>query len=147
MRDGAEIAFVEVKTRRGETAGRAEEAATLAEDALGRFPGDPKVQLAAGEEEEPVIVTAGALRVAARFNRNALGSKNQRSDGRISIAQLVGFGSGARKAHLALLQVGNDVCTPVQPDCASCPLVPWCQSADPLESRDQESEPAQGALL
>ena len=105
------------------------------------------VQLAAGEEEEPVIVTAGALRVAARFNRNALGSKNQRSDGRISIAQLVGFGSGARKAHLALLQVGNDVCTPVQPDCASCPLVPWCQSADPLESRDQESEPAQGALL
>lgn len=39
--------------------GRAEEAATLAEDALGRFPGDPKVQLAAGDAFVAAAYKAG----------------------------------------------------------------------------------------
>lgn len=87
------------------------------------------VQLVTGKGEEPVIVTAGALRVATRFDGNSLGLKNQRSDGRISIAKLIGFGPHARKAQLALLELATDVCTPAQPDCPSCPLMNWCQSA------------------
>lgn len=87
------------------------------------------VQLVTGTDEEPVIVTAGALRVASRFDRNSLGQKNQRSDGRISIAKMVGFGADARRAQVALLELGSGVCTPTRPDCPNCPLVDWCQSA------------------
>lgn len=78
--------------------------------------------------EEPVIVTAGAVRVAARFQANSLGRKNQHSDGRIAIAKMVGFGPNARSGQLAVLELGTDVCTPRRPSCGACPLGAWCQS-------------------
>lgn len=87
-------------------------------------------QLAGIEGEEPVVVSSGALRVAARLQRNQLGRKNQYSDGRIAIARLIGYGPGARSAQLALLELGTDVCLPVRPKCGECALRPWCRSAD-----------------
>jgi len=86
-------------------------------------------QLAGIEGEEPVVVTAGAMRVATRMHKNQLGRKNQNSDGRIAIAKLVGFGPDARSAQLALLELGSDVCLPSRPRCGNCPLRPWCRSA------------------
>lgn len=86
-------------------------------------------QLAGHGGEEPVVVTAGALRVAARFEGNQAGRKNQNSAGRIAIAKMVGYGPGARSAQLALLELGKDVCLPAGPRCADCPLTMWCLSA------------------
>ena len=86
-------------------------------------------QLAGSEGEEPVVVTSGALRVATRMQRNSLGRKNRNSAGRIAIARLVGYGSDARCAQLALLELGTDVCQPTRPKCSECPLSSWCLSA------------------
>jgi DNA (cytosine-5)-methyltransferase 1 len=86
-------------------------------------------QLAGGDGEEPVVVTSGALRVSTRFQRNSLGKKNQNSDGRIAIANLVGYGPDARSAQLGLLELGTDVCQPSRPKCSECPLTSWCLSA------------------
>jgi DNA (cytosine-5)-methyltransferase 1 len=86
-------------------------------------------QLAGGDGEEPVVVTAGGLRVSTRFQRNSLGKKNQNSDGRIAIAKLVGYGPDARSAQLGLLELGADVCQPTRPKCSECPLSRWCLSA------------------
>lgn len=83
-------------------------------------------QLVGSGGEEPVVVTAGALRVSTRFQRNSLGRKNQNSDGRIAIAKLVGYGPDASSAHLALLELGTDVCQPTRPNCTVCPLTSWC---------------------
>lgn len=91
-------------------------------------------QLAARSGEEPIVVTAGALRVATRFHKNALGRKNQRTAGRIAIARMVGFGASARSAQLALLQLGDDVCQPLKPKCSHCPLAKMCQSSTSNDS-------------
>jgi len=79
--------------------------------------------------EEPVIVTTGALRVAARFHGNSLGRMNQKTNGRIDIARMVGYGANARVAQLGLLEVGADICKPGIPSCSECPLVSWCLTA------------------
>ena len=84
--------------------------------------------LASEGGEEPVVVTSGALRVANRFSDNAMGRKNQRSDGRIAIARMIGFGPRARQAQLALLELGATVCTPAKPACDACPLAADCSS-------------------
>ncbi|TDC52008.1 DNA (cytosine-5-)-methyltransferase [Jiangella ureilytica] len=90
-------------------------------------------QLVAGKDgEEPVVVTYGALRVATRFQRNSLGRKNQYSDGRISIAKMIGYGRDARSAQLGLLELGTDVCLPLRPKCNECPLKAQCLYADSL---------------
>jgi DNA (cytosine-5)-methyltransferase 1 len=86
------------------------------------------VRLVTSGGEEPVVVTAGALRVATRFQANSLGRKNQNSDGRIAIAKMIGFGPNANSAQLALLELGTDVCTPSRPRCGQCPLTAWCRS-------------------
>jgi DNA (cytosine-5)-methyltransferase 1 len=84
--------------------------------------------LAAAEGEEPVVATVGALRLANRFHRSPRGHMNQKSDGRIAIARTIGFGPDSRAAHLAVLELGNDVCLPARPRCDLCPLSAWCRS-------------------
>jgi DNA (cytosine-5)-methyltransferase 1 len=86
--------------------------------------------LAADDAEEPIVVTGGALRVAARFEDNQLGRKNLNSAGRLAIAALVGYGPDARSAQLALVELGTDICLPVRPRCSECPLRSWCRSVD-----------------
>ena len=81
------------------------------------------------ENEEPVIPTSGALRVAGRF---FLGNErwltNRHSEGRIAVARLVGYGIDSRAAHLGLIELASTVCTPKAPDCAACPLQRRCKS-------------------
>ena len=80
------------------------------------------------EGEEPIIATAGALRVAGRFE---LGRErwltNRNTDGRLAIGQLVGFADKSRRAHLGLITLGATTCTPKAPACEKCPLREWCR--------------------
>lgn len=96
-------------------------------------------QLISGDGEEPVIFTSGAHRVIERFHKNPLAGKNLRSDGRLAIGRMVGYGTKARFAHLGLLEVGNDICTPTAPACERCPLASWCLSREELRT-DLEPE-------
>jgi DNA (cytosine-5)-methyltransferase 1 len=89
--------------------------------------------LARSDGEEPVIVSAGALRVATRFHRNSMGRKNQYTEGRIAIGRMVGYGPDARLAQLALLELGADTCRPVRPKCGQCPLAGWCRSRNDFD--------------
>ncbi len=75
------------------------------------------------EGEEPVIATAGALRVAGRYiEGNDRWLTNRNSDGRIAVARLIGFAKNSRQAQLGLIELGNRICTPKRPDCRACPL-------------------------
>ena len=84
--------------------------------------------IVASEGEEPIVVTAGALRVSARVN-NTLARVNRNTDGRIAIARLVGYGPDSRAAHLGLIELGATLCKPTMADCGDCPLSRVCSSA------------------
>lgn len=86
--------------------------------------------------ESPTITSAALLRVAARFFGSDVDVTNKGTDGRISIARLIG-GSvfdetplASRVAHLALIEIGNSVCTSKNPLCMDCPLSGGCSYAD-----------------
>lgn len=85
--------------------------------------------MVSSEGEEPVLATAGAQRVAARFNANTRWRMNRNSDGRIAVARMVGYGLDSRAAHLGLIELGESVCLPTRADCGVCPLREWCRSA------------------
>ena len=104
-----------------------EELASLVAQGLVRRTSGDLAMIAFSELEEPVVATAGALRVGARFNRSLSWRRN--TDGRIALARLVGYGTDSRAAHLGLIELGSTVCTPTKPDCGSCPLNQWCLSA------------------
>ena len=80
--------------------------------------------------DDPVLVTPGTLRVAARFSGRPVDLVNKNSDGRLEIARLVGGliedPEIARRALLALMDLANSCCTRDQPSCRSCPLQVWC---------------------
>lgn len=81
-------------------------------------------------DEEPVIATTGALRVAGRFFQGTdRWLRNRNSEGRLAVAKLIGNATSSRSAQLAILEIGNRVCTPKRPDCESCPLSEWCTAA------------------
>ena len=82
-----------------------------------------------GKSEEPVIVAKGILRVTSRFQGTDTESRNKQSDGRISIARLLGLNENSRSAHLALFELGRTVCVSEGPRCSSCPLQRWCEYA------------------
>jgi DNA (cytosine-5)-methyltransferase 1 len=81
------------------------------------------------DDEDPVIATQSALRVAARFIGEPVDRQNKRSNGRMAIARLIGVGETGERAHLALLELGERVCTPQAPSCGECPLQAWCVEA------------------
>lgn len=78
------------------------------------------------KSEEPVIVAKGVLRVTTRFQGVDTESRNKLSDGRLSIARMLGLNEHARQAHLALFELGRTVCTPEFPNCSICPLQKKC---------------------
>jgi len=90
------------------------------------------------DAEDPVIASFGVLRVAARFQGIPVDRENKLSHGRIAIARMVGGDDASHEAHLALIELANGICGPGQPDCAHCPLEPWCVEA--------VSRPVQSAL-
>lgn len=106
-----------------------EELASLVARGLVRRTSAELAMIAFSEGEEPVVATAGALRVAARFSANPLGRMNRNTDGRLAVARLLGYGIDSRAAHLGLVELGNTVCTPAEPDCEACPLNQRCLSA------------------
>jgi DNA (cytosine-5)-methyltransferase 1 len=76
--------------------------------------------------DEPVLAAKGVLRVARRFQANAVDRKNKLTDGRMAVARMVGFGANARDAHLGLIELANSLCRPENPLCSQCPLSAHC---------------------
>ena len=88
--------------------------------------------VAVGDEdasEEPVIVTKGTLRSVARIVGDAVDRKNRLTDGRLAIARTIGYGASSREAHLALMEISNRICRPVEPLCVQCPANRICASS------------------
>jgi DNA (cytosine-5)-methyltransferase 1 len=79
--------------------------------------------------EEPVLVTKGVVRVAARYLGEAVDRRNKLTDGRLAVARLIGGGVRARDAHRALIELAASVCTPETPACHKCPLSATCATA------------------
>ncbi|MGY1663875.1 DNA (cytosine-5-)-methyltransferase [Geodermatophilus sp. SYSU D00705] len=92
----------------------------------------------AGDEasEEPVLSTKGVLRVAARVSGDNVDRKNRLTDGRMAVARMIGGGSNARAAHLALIEVAASICRPAEPLCDLCPLQKVCVSSRAEERRE-----------
>ncbi|WP_261568008.1 DNA cytosine methyltransferase [Frankia gtarii] len=75
---------------------------------------------------EPVLISKGVLRLAARHGGNDVDYHNRMSDGRLAVARFIGGPGTAREAHLALVALANSVCRPHDPICSQCPLAPSC---------------------
>ena len=87
--------------------------------------------VAPGPDEDPVIATAGTLRVAARFTRTPVDRRNSGTDGRIVLARMVGAEDRTSdNAFLALIEIAEAVCLTSKPACNSCPLREHCRSAE-----------------
>lgn len=85
------------------------------------------------ESEQPVIVTKGVLRVAARFTGEDVDRRNRLSDGRMAVARMIGYGEQSRRAHLALMELSSTACRPVDPECTVCPIALWCKADRTIE--------------
>ncbi len=110
-------------------------------------------QLVAGERDV-LFSERGVLRPVARYSGRPVDRANQRSDGRIEMARLVGVDEPdaeldilskprvekARLANLALLEIAQSICVPGIPHCGICPL------ADDCEYAKVSVEPRQGQL-
>lgn len=81
---------------------------------------------APGKDGHPIVVTSGALRVAARFQGEDGDFRNRRTDGRIATARMVGDGTRSRHAFLGLIELSRSVCLPKKPLCHECPLRKCC---------------------
>lgn len=79
--------------------------------------------------EEPVLITKGVLRVAARFWGEPVDRRNRMTDGRLAVACLIGGHNDARDAHLGLIELANTLCRPVDPLCRECPLAKYCKAS------------------
>lgn len=80
-------------------------------------------------DENPVIVNQPVLRVVARYRGDMSDRHNQRTDGRLGVAEMIGFGSQNGSAHLAILEIGRNICVGHDPDCSACPLTRECAFA------------------
>ena len=85
------------------------------------------VALADAEGNVDVLFSRrGVLRVVARFSGTTVDRVNQRSDGRVEVARMVGAGEDGRLANLAIVELARSVCDPADPECPECPLVSSC---------------------
>ena len=96
---------------------------------------DLAVRVVPGENEDPVLVGYGVLRLVARFHDEDVDQKNRMSDGRIAMMRMIGGGETSHAAHLALIELANGVCGPQLRQCADCPLVTMCVEAATERSR------------
>jgi DNA (cytosine-5)-methyltransferase 1 len=74
-----------------------------------------------------------ALRVAARLNASGSDVSNKLSQGRVDLLKLVGVGEEAALRMASIRLLGNSVCTPRGPNCATCPLSVHCASRAPAK--------------
>lgn len=87
------------------------------------------------ESDEPVLAAKGVLRVASRFEGEPVDRKNRLTDGRLSVARMVGGATNFRQAHLGLIELANSLCRPANPLCYQCPISDWCVSSVADEQR------------
>jgi DNA (cytosine-5)-methyltransferase 1 len=87
------------------------------------------------DSDEPVLATKGVLRVTSRFGGEPVDRKNRLTDGRLSVARMVGGAANFRQAHLGLIELANSLCRPVEPLCYECPISDWCVSSVADEQR------------
>lgn len=80
----------------------------------------------AESSEEPVVTTRGVLRVTSRFQSIPMERRNQLTDGRISVARMLGMSTSSRDAHLGLIEVAQAHCKIKNPLCSGCPLYSSC---------------------
>lgn len=83
-------------------------------------------------DAEPVLATKGVLRPVARYWGTDVDKVNTRTDGRLSVARMVGTEPTSQKAHLALIEIAQGVCSPDRPACLRCPLQQECVEAADL---------------
>jgi DNA (cytosine-5)-methyltransferase 1 len=89
----------------------------------------------ADDSEEPVLATKGVLRVTSRFAGEPVDRRNRLTDGRLSVARMVGGATNFRKAHLGLIELANSLCRPAEPLCFECPISDWCVASLADEQR------------
>jgi DNA (cytosine-5)-methyltransferase 1 len=86
--------------------------------------------VAPGMDEDPVVTTAGILRVAARFFNTQVDRRNSGTDGRIALARMIGAEDGTSDhAYLALVEISEVICVTSRPACNQCPLQKRCATA------------------
>jgi len=88
-----------------------------------------------GASEEPVIVSRSVLRPVARIVGEPVNRRNNRTDGRLALASIIGFGPDSRDAHLALVSIGAGLCHTVDPICTSCPASGFCSDSNQLQEQ------------
>jgi DNA (cytosine-5)-methyltransferase 1 len=90
------------------------------------------------DSDEPVLATKGVLRVTSRFGGEPVDRRNRLTDGRLSVARMVGGAANFRRAHVGLIELANSLCRPVDPLCYLCPLSDWCVSSAADEQRSAQ---------
>lgn len=97
------------------------------------------MELACPVDEEsgiPVLIPKGILRLTSRVEGVDIESRNKQTEGRLSVARMLGMNENSRDAHKAMIEIAQNVCTPVEPACYRCPLANMCESADVRETLD-----------
>lgn len=87
----------------------------------------PCVDKNGNKSEEPVIAVKGVLRITTRYQGFDTETRNRQSEGRLSVARMLGMTTDSREAHLALFELARTVCTPSTPFCSACPLESKCR--------------------
>ncbi|MCE9635631.1 MAG: DNA (cytosine-5-)-methyltransferase [Planctomycetes bacterium] len=82
-----------------------------------------------GLQDDGVLLTAGALRLAARFTGTQVHRKRSRSDGRMLLARILGVGADVPSLNAAIVLLGATTCTATSPRCSQCPLAADCAGA------------------
>lgn len=98
----------------------------------------PTADAEGNKSEEPVIVAKGILRITTRFQGVDTESRNKLSEGRLSVARMLGMNEHARSAHIALFELSRTVCTIENPACEICPLRRKCQKFGVVKDNAQK---------
>lgn len=78
------------------------------------------------KSEEPILATTGVVRLTTRFQSLPSERRNRQTDGRLSVARMLGLNEKSRAAHLGLMELSVSHCRIEKPVCESCPLSRMC---------------------
>lgn len=92
---------------------------------LGLRPAEERLYSLLVGDQDLLLVTQGAIRVAARLNNSDSDRTNRLSDGRVNLVRVVGASDGPLRMA-ALRVIGSTQCTARSPYCTECPLSKHC---------------------
>lgn len=78
------------------------------------------------KSEEPVLATTGVVRLTSRFQSLPSERRNRQTDGRLSVARMLGLNENSRAAHLGLVELTISHCRIERPHCHDCPIASMC---------------------